>query len=326
MRLELKLRRNPDYGEGAENTPRYFFEIDLRGIVRNEVKAMVPVFWRPNRAGHPLLKEIYHAEIAGLKLEKGNLAALQRTVPEALARRIRHRTLPYYLFYLPNGDEIPVYYSRGKFKASILDAPGFIGREIGQLWQRIGRYLLGKGRIKAEQELSLNLLLWKDLRLHPAAFIIKDLRDRMWIPIFSQGYGEARLIYDVPGSPSRFFALEEAFTLRNIVVPEFSARGIPPSELKFELLQQGLEAKLERQALKTEWALSYYREDKKKEIPVLRAGDELFAIQNRSVYFGRDVEELREGVARELEKKGMVSSSGHVVIESKGGESKWFHM
>lgn len=100
--LEVRIKRNPEYSKhGSEKIPRYFFELDLGGIIKGATQATLPVYWRLNRAPHPILKEIYSVEIAGITVEKGNLLALEKALPDAVQALANYSTLPYYFIDLP---------------------------------------------------------------------------------------------------------------------------------------------------------------------------------------------------------------------------------
>jgi len=47
--LRVRLKRNPEYPKHSmEKTPRYFFELDLSGVIKGGGQATLPVYWRPN--------------------------------------------------------------------------------------------------------------------------------------------------------------------------------------------------------------------------------------------------------------------------------------
>jgi hypothetical protein len=124
MPFELKLRRNLDYHEGARE-PKYFFvfELELGEVIGRPVSSRLPVFWRPNDIPHPILKEFYWVDIAGVRVEKGNLAALEKAVPHAVLGLLDFGTIPYYYISIPGGDRLPVFLKEGKLRLRGNGAP-----------------------------------------------------------------------------------------------------------------------------------------------------------------------------------------------------------
>jgi hypothetical protein len=314
--IEINLRRNPEYVDGSDDA-RYFFEVDLSKYLRSGSQALIPVFWRRNDAPHPTLKEIYHVEIAGVKLEKGNLFALQKIVVEAIMGLISYGTLPYYFINLPDGADIPVYLVSEKLRTKLRDVE-FSGNEIGEIWNRIAEYLVTLREIKRKEDVSVSIFLWKDLRLYPMAFVLRS--GRIWIPIFSHGKG--RLNYDVIGKPSEIIPVEHALDLcRKIAYELMDSRAISSiDDLKMDQISDEICDRLTEIHRKTGWVLSYYNNEKKVGIPILDAsGEFLVVLKNakRGIYIGRDLEDLKRKVEMGLGGEGGVSTGGYLTLEHR---------
>ena len=315
MPFEVKLRRNLDYHEGAPE-PKYFFvyELELGEVIGRPVASRLPVFWRPNDTPHPILKEIYWVDIAGVRVEKGNLAALERAIPQAVLGLLDFGTIPYYYISLPGGDRLPVFLTGGKLR---LREPSLEGQDIGQLWHRLGDLLLQQKKIHAKEEVEVSLLLWKELKVHSTAFVLVD--GRAFVPVFWHGKDE--LNYDVIGQPPRFLPLEEAFALRREVAKDLTAKHQLSStyEVRMEQVPDGVWEGLRKKARATDRVLSYEEKGKRQEIPVYEAEGEVFAARRMSrlgLLFAPNMDELAQRVSADLARRGHIPGPSSLTLEN----------
>ena len=282
------------------------------------MSSWLEVFWRPNPR-HPILKEVYWVEVAGRRLEKGNLPALMQAIPEFLTGMEGFGTFPYYYLTYPQGEPLPVYHSDGKLRLK-MNGSELSGYEIGEVWQKLGDGLLGKKVISSREELEVHLLLWKDLSLYRTALALKGARHL--IPLF-QGDGQ-EILYDVIGDPTRFLRPMEVFLLRREVAQSLvAARTLSsPYELGMEGVLPQVWRDLEGSAAPTGLSLSYPTENSRVEMPVYQVNGEFFAVaaeKKRRLYFGATPEELVPRVARELSGEQGLSSSALLSIERYKG-------
>lgn len=318
----VKMKRNLEYHEGTEK-PKYFFELDLSQVVRGGVSATLPIYWRPNKSPHPLLKEIYWTEMAGAIIEKGNLATLEQMIPQAVMGIMDFNTIPYYYIHLPGEGRAPVYLSEGKLRLRLRGQPEFTGDDIGQLWHRLGDYLTMQKKIASKEDVEVSVLLWKELKLFPSAFVLGN--GKAWLPIFySRKEDKAQLIYDVIGVPSRFLSVEEAFDLRREVAQSLiSSRMLSsPYDLKMVQVQEEIWEKLKVNAQPTGFALTYFTDSAKIEIPVYETKGEVFSATRGSkirLTFSSSMEELSFRVSGELSRRGVLSTSASVSVEKMKG-------
>jgi hypothetical protein len=319
MPFEVRTRKNLDWHEGDESSPRYFLEVDLSPVLPGSGRlARLPVRWRRNR-GHPILKEVYWVEVAGMRVEKGNLAALEAAVPQAVAAFLEHGTLPYYFVTTPQGS-FPVYLVRGRLLLKT-DTGSFSAEEVGELWQRLAEHLLSARRIGALEEIEVSLLLWSELQLYPTALLLRD--GRVLVPIFMKSDGGGlQLIYDVIGQPSRFLGAGELFALRRELATALaSRRAIPhPGALKMDRLKGEVWAALEGAARPTRYLLVCHQDDQRLEFPVYEAEGEFFALQRSSysrLIFSPDLEELSRLVREDLVLRGRASGASLVSVEQR---------
>src|SRR3989304_936367 len=292
MPFELKLRRNLDYHEGTPE-PKYFFvfELELGEVIGRPVSSRLPVFWRPNDTPHPLLKEIYWVDIAGVRVEKGNLASLEKAVPQAGLGLLDFGTIPYYYISLPGGERLPVFLKEGKLR---LREPSLEGQDIGQLWQRLGDRLLQQKKVRAKEEVEVSLLLWKELKVYSSAFVFVD--------------GGA------------FLPLEKAFQLRREVAQDLVAKGQLPSvyELRMEQVPDEVWEGLRKKARPTDRVLSYEEKGDRKEIPIYEEEGEGFAARRMSrlgLLFAPNMDELAQRVSADLSRRGHIPSASRRSLE-----------
>jgi len=314
MPFELRLRRNLDYHEGTPE-PKYFFvfELELGEVIGRPVSSRLPVFWRPNDTPHPLLKEIYWVDIAGVRVEKGNLAALEKAVPQAVQGLLDFGTIPYYYISLPGGERLPVFLKEGKLR---LREPSLEGQDIGQLWQRLGDRLLQQKKVRAKEEVEVSLLLWKELKVYTTAFVFVD--GGAFVPLF--WHGKEELNYDIIGQPPRFLPLEKAFQLRREVAQDLVAKGQLPSvyELRMEQVPDEVWEGLRKKARPTDRVLSYEEKGDRKEIPIYEEEGEVFAARRMSrlgLLFAPNMDELAQRVSADLARRGHIPSASRLSLE-----------
>lgn len=310
----IKIRRNLKYETGNE-APRYFFEVDLNEVVANR-SAMLPVYWRLNRS-HPILKEIYFTEIGGFRIEKGNLAALADAVPQAIETLVDHNTLPYYSISLPNGSKIPIYLADGKLQTKI-GSVQIEGSDIGEVYRKLSKHLISSKIVKNRNDIIVNIFLWRDLKLYPPAFIFRDDKDRIWIPIFCHEKDE--LNYDIINQPSRILRMEELFDLRKeIITSLISTKAIsPPYSIFMDQVRDEVWKELRKMVKPLDQCfICDTTASQKFEISVYEITNELIAANRPKIYFGKDFEQLRSQVAEDMKKEGLIHNSTSLKIEKK---------
>jgi hypothetical protein len=316
LKFPVELCNNLDY-ETGHGTPRYFLKIDLDDVAEGRT-ASIPVYWRPN-GSHPILKEIYYADIGGFRIEKGNLQTLAMAVEEAIETLVDHRTLPYYSITLPNNSRIPVFLVGEKLK---LEEGGIkvTGEDVGEVYRKLSRQLISTKVIKSEDELRVSIFLWADLKLYPPAFIFQDIRKKVWLPIFShEKSGTTMLNFDLIDKPSKFFKIEELVALRKEVSSYLmSNRSIfSPYSLFLNHVKDDFWKELHKTILKEDVCLRYENLGQKREISVYKIGEEHLAADRPRIYFGQDREQLRNNVAERLKEEGLVQSTTSVVVEKR---------
>lgn len=331
--LEVKLKRNPAWVEGIEGVPRYFFEIDLGSMARERRRALVPVYWRPARSIHVLLKEIYSADIAGIGIEKGNLQALAQSVKDALLSLVRANSLPCYFLSWPSGGAMVPSYRQDKALHVRLGEVQFKASNIGQLRTRLAEYLIRTRKIKQPDELMVYLLSPGDLQIRPPdSVLFYPEASEIWLPVFYQE-GERGKVLAVDlgaladGLPE-LEAAQDIFQLRQQVAESLFSAGKINDRLELRIGCIGAETwrGWQRLLVAKSLVLTYYADQArglggKVQIPIYANENEYIAAHKEgsdryALCFGRDEQDLRRRVAEELTRSGIIPSADWLTIES----------
>jgi hypothetical protein len=267
--------------------------------------------------GHPTLKEVYWVDVAGKRVEKGNLPALVKAVPELLSSMVDFRTFPYY-YLTCSGGRFAVYHSEGKLKLR-MNGSDLWGYGIGEVWRRAGDTLLAKKQIGSREELEIHLLLWQNLTLYPTALALKG--GKLWIPLFQSSASDGgEILYDVIGVPTRSLQAQGVFGLRREVAQSLvAARSLTsPYELAVDAMLPQIWPSLAGASSRTGLYVYYPTEGGGVEMPVFEAMGDFFALAAQSkhkLYFGASPEELVPRITMELSAERTFSSSPMLSIE-----------
>lgn len=301
--LEVRLVRNAAYHDGSAEVPRFFVEACLSG----GGGARIPVFWHPNPQPDLQHKEIYTTEVAGRRLQKGNLVALQKEVAEALAALARYGTWPKYLFRQGNA-LVPVYQVNGSLQARVPGGPLLSAYDIGWLYAQMKAYLaVAEGN--GPPSLAVVALSPADLGLcPPLCMLIKD--DSLWLPVFPDQEGQPRAEYDgrtFPQGPGGRGS-RAVLALRREVAAYLIGKGLlrSPLELRVAQLPVALWEGLKGSLRHTRLALCYYKPGgngrDRALFPIYQGEGELMAYLPTTgmLLFGDGAEALRACAAAEL--------------------------
>ena len=315
MPFNSQIRHNPGYKGGSEQ-PRYFLYLDLSSLLPRPASSWLEVYWR-RCSGHPTLKEAYWVDLAGKRLEKGNLSALVKAVPELLSSMVDFRTFPYYYLTCPGG-RFAVYHSEGKLKLR-MNGSDVWGYGIGEVWRQAGDSLLAKKQISSREELEIHLLLWQNLNLYPTALALKGRK--LWIPLFQSSASDGgEILYDVIGAPTRSLRAQDLFGLRREVAQSLvAARSLSSLyELAIDAMLPQVWSGLAGAASRTGLYVCYPTEGGRVEMPVYEAKGEFFAVAaqpKHKLYFGASPEDLLPRITMELSAEHTLSSSPLLSIE-----------
>jgi hypothetical protein len=310
-RLAGRLARNPLRDALADGAaPSYFYVLDLGGL-HGLGEVRVPIYRQPSPRPDILRKEIYSAEVASLKLEAGNLTALEGMIAEAAGSLLGARYLPRFWFTLPDGGSVPVFARNGHCEARVPGGPLMVAENIGGLRERLREYLARFDGAAAPGEVSV-LALAHDLRyVRPIAALVAY---GVWFPVLQVG---ETLVVERNGHrvvfPHRGDVAAGLLDLRREIAAELVAGGIigSPGELRLEAADGETAAHL-REALGPPCGhMSHLRSTgqglARVALPVFRLNGEFICASGKeppSFSFGGDEHELREQMIAELERNG----------------------
>src|SRR2546423_3116326 len=135
--------------ERAADGHGYVFRLGVRAGFGGQETARLPIHHRVNEAPHPVLKEIFSCEVAGMTLESANLFALREKVASALEAVAPARTLPLAYFRVPAMDyELPVYEDDGEIVSPVPGGPHLKARHLAGAKRAGGRPPLPAGLLQ----------------------------------------------------------------------------------------------------------------------------------------------------------------------------------
>lgn len=306
-RLERNLLREASVNGAA---PRYFFVADLGGL-HGFGQVRVPIYRRPNPQRDILRKEIYSAEVLGLRLEAGNLTALEGMIADAAASLLGAPQVPRFWFTLPDGGSVPVFAQNGRCEARVPGGPLLAAENIGRLRERMCEYLARFDGAAAPGEVSI-LALTPDLRyVRPIAALAGQ---GVWFPVLQVG---EMLVVEMNGHrtvfPHRGDSATGLLRLRCDIAEELVAAGVIRSPCELRLVATDGETAVQlREVLGPPLGHLTHLSSTgqglaRVALPVFRLNGELVCASGQeptSFCFGGDEHELRERVILEMERNG----------------------
>jgi hypothetical protein len=186
--VAVGLERNPDavVELGAYNPPDlplFVLRVGIEGGF-GRTRAGIPVYRHQNPSPHPVLKEIYHCEVAGKTLEAANIHALREKVRAQLEVIAPAHSLPLCYFRAPRYDySLAVYEQGGKLVCPVLAGPKLRADGLAELRRPVVRHLRTSGYLVAHEEPEVLVVRPSDLSLVPPACTVCCVDDPdLWIP------------------------------------------------------------------------------------------------------------------------------------------------
>jgi hypothetical protein len=186
--VAVGLERNPDavVELGAHNPPDVPLFVLRVGIESGfgRARAGLPVHRVDNPSPHPILKEIYHCEVAGKILEAANIYALREKVRAQLEVIAPAHSLPLCYFRAPRYDySLPVYEEGSKLVCPVLAGPQLKAASLAELREPVVRHLHTAGYLAVDEEPEVLVVRPSDLRLVTPAATLRCLDDPgFWLP------------------------------------------------------------------------------------------------------------------------------------------------
>ncbi len=323
---DMKLRRNPLFSQKENDYPRYFMEIEMNGSLEGIQKLRLPIFWRPQGGPHTRIKEIYSVQVVNTLIERGNLDDLTQGVKEALLDLVQSG-LASYLILPQAGETIPIYSRNGMLSARVMDGPQYRDTDIGRVFCGIRDYLMLSGTVKAHNQMRLNRVSPNDLRVHPLEFTLCYRGDKeIFIPVFSSEGGEEEFITSYEGRD--FGGRNDLFSLRRDIAGYLMEKNRieSPFDLRVCDLSFSRWGRLRTAVPSENLCLSYYGgEETKERLQIFSNGEELIAARSLDrgidLHFGRNMEDLKNRVSRDLKMDGSMKTSGSIVVENIEAET-----
>jgi hypothetical protein len=198
--VAVELERNPGavVELGAENppgVPLFVLRVGIEGGF-GRTRAGIPVYRRENPSPHPVLKEIYHCEVAGKTLEAANIYALREKVRAQLELIAPAHSLPLCYFRAPRYDySLGVYEQGGHLVCPVLAGPKLKAGGLAELRAPVIRHLQTSGYLNPEEEPEVLVVRPSDLHLVPPACEIRCLADpELWLPTVEGSSGEGPVV------------------------------------------------------------------------------------------------------------------------------------
>ncbi|MGH2954988.1 MAG: hypothetical protein ACRDK9_13420 [Solirubrobacterales bacterium] len=251
--VAVDLERNPGavVELGAHNppdVPLFLLRVGIEGGF-GRTRAGLPVYRNENPSAHPVLKEIYHCEVAGKTLEAANIYALREKVRAQLEVIAPAHSLPLCYFRAPRYDySLPVYEEGSKLVCPVLAGPKLRAEGLAELREPVVRHLRTSGYLSEDEEPEVLVVRPSDLRLVAPAAEIRCLdAPQLWIPTVEGASGEGPVV----GLLSHPAELPPRFRIRRAPVVE-----PPPSAPDVTGLLRYLGAELVREGrLLNPWTL-----------------------------------------------------------------------
>jgi hypothetical protein len=342
--VHVGLERNPRavVELGAENppdVPLYVLRVGISGGFGG-ARAGLPVMRHENPSPHPILKEIYHCEVAGKTLEAANVYALRDKVERQLEVIAPARSLPLCYFRAPRFDySLPVYEEGSRLVCPVLTGPKIKAHGLAALRDPLVRWLRSAGYLAGDEEPEVLVVRPSDVRLVPPAAVIRCLGDPgLWLPAV-EGASEEGPVVGLLSHPAELRAEErrrrgapaeqappsapDVSGLLRYIGHEMSVRGRlrDPWALYAATVRPEIWARTEELTDPTTRRLSCHLEGGARlEVPIRHtaAGEVVAGLRDRgiAVFLAGDADTLAASVARYLIELEFLSHQGEMRVEA----------
>ncbi len=323
--LHRNTQRNPSL--------KYFMEIDLSDLVIHPQRVTIAIHHHLLTTPQGILRELYTADIAGFRLQAGNVHNIQRLVQKFIPALVSYARLPDYVFVGRRSQHIyPVYTVGDEVIATTPGGPVFRHVELAKVRAYLMDYLVTTGELAPfgqGEKLHVRGVSRSTLTLLRPVFYLKKRvpgQTEFWAPVFEAEDG--RSIYAYVASAKREVPIEDGYevlALWDICAEALIAdqRLQESYDLRPDRLMPHYWARLEATLEPERYRLvvsNHHTPRSDIQLPLYRNDRVAIALEVRStenrfgLFIGRDAEDLRERVARDLVRRGLIDSPEGVRI------------
>lgn len=327
--MQISLRRNTQ----PHPTLRYFIDADLSRSVVVPQHVTIAVHHRPISTPQGILRELYTADLAGFRLQAGNVTNIVRMVQKLLPALVNYARLPDYVFIARRSQRIyPVYTIGDEVVATTPGGPAFRHVELAKVRAWLTDYMVEIGELGApgkSEKLHVRGVSRQTLALLRPVFYLKKRipgQTEFWAPVFEAEDGHS--IYAYVASAKREVPIDgghEVLAFREVCAEALIAdRRLQDSfDLRPDRLMPNYWARLETTLKKEPLRLVVSNStgvQVNTELDLYRRGELVIAVEPRAtehrfgLFIGRDVTDVRDRAAQDLLRRGLISTPDAVHI------------
>jgi hypothetical protein len=326
--MRLSLHRNTH----THPSLRYFIDVDLSQLAVRPGQVILAVHQRPLANPRGVLRELYTTDVAGFRLQAGNLNNVVRLVRELLPALVNYARLPDYVFIARRSKRLyPVYTLGDEVIATTPGGPVFRHVELAKVRSYLGEYVTASGELgRPGQAIRLHVrgVSHRTLALLRPVFYLKKRipgQTEFWAPVFEAEDGGS--IYAYVASSKREVPIDggyEVLALRDGCAEALRADGRLQdfADLRPDRLWPDYWDRLEATLTAEELILMAGRDATADgiEIALYHNGQLVVAAERRpsegrmSLFVGQSLEDVRQRVARDYVRRGLLENPGAMRI------------
>lgn len=327
--MRISLRRNIQ----PHPTLRYFIDADLSRFVVRPQQVSIAVHHHPMTAPQGTLRELYTADLAGFRLQAGNINNIVRMVQKLLPALVNYARLPDYVFIARRSQRIfPVYTIGDEVVATTPGGPAFRHVELAKVRAYLTDYMEAIGELGApgkSEKLHVRGVSRQTLALLRPVFYLKKRipgQTEFWAPVFEAEDG--RSIYAYVASAKRETPIDggrEVLTFRDVCADALIAddRLLDSYDLRPDRLMPEYWSRLRatlRQARLQLVVAPNGKVTSSVQLALYTDSEVLVAVEHRQaenrfgLFVGQDVTDVRDHLALDFHRRGLIDSRDVVRI------------
>ena len=341
--MQIALRRNTQ----PHPTIRYFVDADLSRFVVQPKEVTIAVHHRPLETPQGIVRELYTADLAGFRLQAGNVNNIVRMVEKMLPALVNYARLPDYVFIARRSQRIyPVYTIGDEVAATTPGGPAFRHVELAKVREYLTDYVVEIGDLGTpgkSEKLHVRGVSRQTLALLRPVFYLKKRipgQTEFWAPVIEAEDGHN--IYAYVASAKREVPIEsgqEVLTFQDVCAEAliadnrlFDRYDLRPDRLMPDYWAR-LKAELSRERLNLAVPAGNDKGSAGTDIPVFSTGKVLVAVEQRpgeeryGLFLGKDITDVRDHLAKDFVRRDLIDSPDAVRIvpvrdETPAGEGE----